>query len=174
MYRGGVSKFNRRCQPLGLLLLSTNSRAPTALRSACPGTNATGHGLVHQRYKPLVVVPFKQMDKFVDQDVLQALNRAFGQFQIEPNAACRGGATAPLRPHFLDTPGGSLHPDNGLPLLQKRRQEELELLPIPVVQDDFTLGGRGPWANRGRRPVPRRGSRLFFRVSPSGASRGER
>jgi len=55
-----------------------------------------GKEAVHQLGETVIVVSFQEGRHLMDDDVLQALNRLLGQFQIQPNAASLDVASAPL------------------------------------------------------------------------------
>ncbi|MNP83214.1 hypothetical protein D3C76_1820980 [compost metagenome] len=53
----------------------------------------------------------------MDENVFQALDRLFGQFQVEPDAAGGDIAGAPLSFHLLDAPSVRLNPQDRLPFI---------------------------------------------------------
>jgi len=60
--------------------------------------------LTHQFYEAIVVVTFKQMGQFVDNNVLNALGRLLDKFKIQPNSAGIDIASPPPGLHSLDSP----------------------------------------------------------------------
>lgn len=81
-------------------------------------------------------------------DVLHALDRLFGELEVEPNTGGGGTATTPFNLHLLDAPGSYLNSKNWLPALEQRRDNQLQLLPVPAQQDGFPLLGAGSRADR--------------------------
>lgn len=69
------------------------------------------HKLIHQRSEPFRVQPFQQVDKFVSDDVFQAVNRLLNQLQIEPDPPSFDVTGSPLCLHELDAPLGNLNAD---------------------------------------------------------------
>src|ERR1051325_11334308 len=59
---------------------------------------------IHERHEAFIVVSLNQMHEFMDNDVFEALDRLFGQFEIQPDAARLGVASAPSGFHSLDSP----------------------------------------------------------------------
>ncbi|MCY1186978.1 hypothetical protein D9M73_279010 [compost metagenome] len=53
----------------------------------------------------------------MDENVFEALDRLFRQFQVEPDAAGGNVAGAPLGFHFLDAPSVRLNPQDRLPFI---------------------------------------------------------
>lgn len=113
---------------------------------AVPGTSPVRQKPVHQRRKPLVVVPLQQVHQFMHNDVLQAPGRFLGQFQIDPDPAGIDVAAAPLGLHLPDAPSSGLNACHWLPLGQQRRDQGLQLFPVPAQKGGLTLLGAGAGA----------------------------
>ena len=77
------------------------------------------------------------MNHFMDNNVLDAGNRFFHEFQIEPNPAGSDGAGSPLCFHALYAPFGNCHAKCLLPFGDKRREQFLQLLPLPLSENPF-------------------------------------
>jgi hypothetical protein len=60
------------------------------------------HGAIHQSDESSIVRRLKQVHHFVDDDVLEALDRLFGQVGIQSNAGGSGIAASPSRFHPLN------------------------------------------------------------------------
>jgi len=100
-------------------------------------------GFVHDRHEPVVMVPLQQMHQFVDDKIFQALHRLFHQFEVQPDTAGLDVAGAPLGFHLFDTPLDNLNPQDRLPFLQQRRDQDFQLLAIPSLQHPFAPLGTG-------------------------------
>ena len=79
------------------------------------------------------------MDQLVDCDVLKALDRLLGEFEIEPDTAGFHVATPPLGFHLFDGPVLDLYAQPWLPLLQKRWYQGFQLGTIPAVEQLLAL-----------------------------------
>ena len=97
-----------------------------------------GQVLIQDREEPVVVVSFQQVGHFVDDDVLQTLQRPLRDFQIESDSSGGRVAGAPMGFHPLDAPVGDLNTQDGLPLLHRRRDQLLQLRSILLLQDELT------------------------------------
>src|SRR5271157_1525586 len=79
------------------------------------------------------------MNQLVDCDVLKALDRLLGEFEIEPDTAGIRVATPPLGFHLLDCPVVDLHAQHELPLFQKRWSQGFQLGTVPAVEQLLAL-----------------------------------
>ena len=51
--------------------------------------------LVHERREAVVMMPLNEMHEFVDDDGFEAVDRLFGEFEVQPNVAGHRVACAP-------------------------------------------------------------------------------
>src|ERR1035437_3956035 len=68
-----------------------------------------------------------------------------GGFEVHSDAPGFDVASAPPGFHLLDAPLGDPNTQNRLPFLDERRNQFLDLLAIPLVQNPFALPGIGFW-----------------------------
>lgn len=87
------------------------------------------------------------MREFVGDDVFKTLDRFLDKFQVEPNPLRWCVTAPPLGLHLLDAPVGDFDTRHGLPLFQQRRNQVLELLPVPAQDDHFPLFRAGARAH---------------------------
>ena len=73
------------------------------------------HEIIHIRNKPLVVMALEQMNHFMDNDVLQTIDRFLDQLEIQPDSLSLDIASAPLGFHLFHTPLCHLHTDDRFP-----------------------------------------------------------
>jgi hypothetical protein len=111
---------------------------------------------VHQKNKSVAVTPLDQMDKLMHDQIFEASDRLFGQFEIEPNAPSVFIARTPLGFHFFDAPGGGAHAHDFLPLRQQRRDLPAQMIPVPALQDPLAIRGAklGPHGQFDRGTIP--------------------
>jgi hypothetical protein len=69
--------------------------------------------------------------------VLDALHWLLGQLQVPGFDV----AAAPLRLHLLDAPVAGAHAQQWLPFIKEFRQQRLQLLAIPALQEQFSIFG---------------------------------
>src|ERR1035437_9414677 len=72
---------------------------------------------IHQHYETIIVVTFKQMGQFVNNDVFNALGRLLDKFKLQPNSVGIDVASPPPRLHSLDSPFSDGNTHHILPLL---------------------------------------------------------
>ena len=94
------------------------------------------HGLIHQSDEASIVCRLKQVHHFVDDDVLETLDRLFGQVCIQSNAGCSGIATPPSRFHPLNEKPLDLYSQVLFPSLDHFWNFGSNLLAIPTLQRD--------------------------------------
>lgn len=96
---------------------------------------------------------FNQMDQFVRDDVFQTFRRLLCQVGVEPSGVAVGVAASPLGFHALHKNLGGFHVHQCFPLLQQRRQCQLELFAVPGIQQLFTAFRPPAWAHTKHDPV---------------------
>jgi hypothetical protein len=86
-------------------------------------------------------MPFQQVNQFVDQNVLGALNRLLRQFQVEPDPPRIDAARTPLGLHLLDPALAHLHAEAPLPFVEEWLDQILQMLAVPAVKYPLSLVG---------------------------------
>ncbi len=76
--------------------------------------------LGQQRYEPLIVRRFDQMDHFMHDHIFKQVTRLLGQFRVEPNVSLTMIATTPFGFHSLQEVTIDLHADPWLPVFDQR------------------------------------------------------
>ena len=76
--------------------------------------------LVQQGDEPLIVMRLDEVNEFVNDEIFEALHRLFRQFEVQPDAASRYVARAPLSLHLFDAPSSDLNVQACLPFRDKR------------------------------------------------------
>src|SRR6266699_5492177 len=92
------------------------------------------HETVHIGDETIVVMALEQMNHFMDNDVLYAMNRFLDKLEIQPDAACLDIASAPFGFHLFHAPLGHLHADNRFPFSDQGSNLLLEPPAIPGIQ----------------------------------------
>jgi hypothetical protein len=87
------------------------------------------------------------MHHFVDDDVLKALSRFFGQVGVQSNAGGRWIATPPSRFHPLNKKTLDLHFQVLFPSRDQLRNLGSNLLAIPALQDVMPLATIRSWTD---------------------------
>ena len=80
------------------------------------------HEIIHIRNKPLVVMALEQINHFMDNDVLQTIDRFLDQLEIQPDALCLNIARAPFGFHLFHPPLGHLYADDRFPFRDQGEQ----------------------------------------------------
>ena len=83
----------------------------------------------------------QQMRQLVNQDVLQALDGLFRQFQIQPDALGFDIARTPFGFHPLDAPGVDRNAQDGLPLVQQLWNEFFQLCTVKRMENFLFFSG---------------------------------
>lgn len=78
-----------------------------------------GHVFGHEGDKAFIVQALDEMNEFVDDNILETVLGFFGEFEIEPDAACFYVTRAPSGFHLFDLPGVGLNADDGLPFFEQ-------------------------------------------------------
>ena len=111
------------------------------------------HEPVHISNKTLIVMALEQMNHFMDNDVLQTMDRFLDKLEIQPDALGLDIARAPPGFHLSHAPLGHLHADDRFPF--RDQGSNLLLEPLAIPGDQYTLAlwryrfqasRRDPWS----------------------------
>lgn len=81
----------------------------------------------------------KQMNRFMDHDILQTFGRIFGQLRIQTNAFGDRITTPPFGPHALHMQLLRFHARVYGPFRNQRLYRQPDLIPVPFFQDGTPL-----------------------------------
>ena len=99
------------------------------------------HETIHVGNELIVVVALEQVNHFVDNDVLQAMNWFLDKLEIQPDATCLDVAGAPFGFHLFHAPLGYLYVDDRFPFRDQGSNLFFEPAAIPGVQDALSRRG---------------------------------
>jgi hypothetical protein len=104
------------------------------------------HEAVHQLRKTVIVAALDQMYELVDNDVLEARWRLFGELKVDPDPPRVAVARAPTRLHLSNAPFRNLNTDNWLPLRNQICNLTAQEAAIPTLEELFALSRGRAWS----------------------------